>query len=170
MNKDSYGQIIATTDDLFRLLYQNPNLDISRFVVDNPDNYNDSIRRLHFDAVPLRKAATVTGSIDEFDQRLQNNWFMPDRYKNLDICSWLIDQCRTEKEIERVNYELVLYRSKNLIMLLCYLKYLIDTLRNNRVVWGVGRGSSVASYVLYLIGVHRIDSLKFELDVHEFLK
>jgi DNA polymerase III alpha subunit len=51
-----------------------------------------------------------------------------------------------------------------------YLKYLVDTLRKNNVVWGVGRGSSVASYVLFLIGVHRIDSLYYDLNVDEFLK
>jgi DNA polymerase III alpha subunit len=37
-------------------------------------------------------------------------------------------------------------------------------------VWGVGRGSSVASYVLFLIGVHRIDSMKYNLDYKEFLR
>jgi DNA polymerase III alpha subunit len=43
-------------------------------------------------------------------------------------------------------------------------------MHQNNVVWGVGRGSSVASYVLYLLGVHKIDSLKYNLDIHEFLK
>jgi DNA polymerase III alpha subunit len=50
------------------------------------------------------------------------------------------------------------------------MKYLVDTLRKNIIVWGVGRGSSVASYILYLIGVHRIDSLYYDLDIAEFLK
>ena len=57
-----------------------------------------------------------------------------------------------------------------MITLLKYLKYLVDTMRENKIVWGVGRGSSVASYVLYLIGVHKIDSIKYELDIKEFLK
>jgi DNA polymerase III alpha subunit len=43
-------------------------------------------------------------------------------------------------------------------------------MKENKIVWGVGRGSSVASYVLYLIGVHRIDSIKYDLDIREFLK
>jgi len=50
------------------------------------------------------------------------------------------------------------------------LKYLVDTLRKNNVIWGVGRGSSVASYVLFLLGVHKIDSLYYNLDIEEFLK
>jgi DNA polymerase III alpha subunit len=40
----------------------------------------------------------------------------------------------------------------------------------NRMIWGVGRGSSVASNVLYLLGVHRIDSMFYELDSREFLR
>jgi len=49
-------------------------------------------------------------------------------------------------------------------------KYFVDTMQANNVVWGVGRGSSVASYVLYLIGVHKIDSIKYNLDWQEFLR
>ena len=72
--------------------------------------------------------------------------------------------------MDRVQSELVLFRQLNMIPLLKYIKYLVDTMRENKVVWGVGRGSSVASYVLYLIGVHKIDSIKYELDINEFLK
>jgi DNA polymerase III alpha subunit len=40
----------------------------------------------------------------------------------------------------------------------------------HKLIWGVGRGSSVASYVLYKLGVHRIDSLYYDLDPAEFLR
>jgi DNA polymerase III alpha subunit len=43
-------------------------------------------------------------------------------------------------------------------------------MRKNKIVWGVGRGSSVASYVLFLIGIHKVNSLKYNLDIKEFLK
>jgi DNA polymerase III alpha subunit len=43
-------------------------------------------------------------------------------------------------------------------------------MREHGVVWGVGRGSSVASYVLFLIGIHKIDSLYYDLPIDEFLK
>jgi hypothetical protein len=48
--------------------------------------------------------------------------------------------------------------------------YALFTMRENKIVWGVGRGSSVASYVLFLIGVHKINSIKYNLDINEFLK
>jgi DNA polymerase III alpha subunit len=47
---------------------------------------------------------------------------------------------------------------------------MVDTFREEKIVWGVGRGSSVASYVLYLLGVHKVDSLKYNLNVDEFLR
>ena len=43
-------------------------------------------------------------------------------------------------------------------------------MRLNNVVWGLGRGSSTASYILYLLGVHKIDSLYYDLPIEEFLK
>ena len=43
-------------------------------------------------------------------------------------------------------------------------------MRENHVIWGVGRGSSVSSYVLYKLGIHRIDSMFYDLDVEEFLR
>jgi DNA polymerase III alpha subunit len=36
-------------------------------------------------------------------------------------------------------------------------------------VWGIGRGSSVSSYVLYVLGVHDVDSYAYDLDIGDFL-
>ena len=82
----------------------------------------------------------------------------------------LFGMCETHDQIDRVNQELDLFHKHGMTELLYYLKYLVDTMRENNIVWGVGRGSSVASYVLYLIGIHKIDSIKYNLDIHEFLK
>ena len=95
---------------------------------------------------------------------------MPDEYKDFEIVGFLLDQTQNEEQYQRVVDELVLYFQYNMIDVLKYCKYLVDTMRENNIVWGVGRGSSVASYCLYLLGIHKIDSIKFELDVNEFLK
>jgi DNA polymerase III alpha subunit len=108
--------------------------------------------------------------IELFDWSQQSNWYMPDEYKNLDIAKWILDQCQTDSERQRVGEELLLYLDRNLFQLLQYLKYLVDTMRKHNIVWGVGRGSSVASYVLYLIGVHKINSMYYDLDIEEFLR
>ena len=66
--------------------------------------------------------------------------------------------------------ELEAFTRRGMHTLLRYMIYLVDFMRENNIVWGVGRGSSVASYVLYLIGVHRIDSIQYDLDWREFLE
>ena len=109
-------------------------------------------------------------SIEEFDHRNQSNWFMPDEYKQLDIARHLLDLCITDAELQRVGAELLLFQERNLFDVLRYLKYLVDVMREHRLIWGVGRGSSLASYVLYLLGVHRINSMYYDLDPQEFLR
>jgi len=98
------------------------------------------------------------------------HWFIPADYSNMDIEKHILDLCNTEQELERVKQELELYRQYDFLDVLRCMKYIIDTLRENKVVWGVGRGSSVASYVLFLLGVHKIDSLKYNLPLDEFFK
>ncbi len=107
---------------------------------------------------------------EAYDHRCQSTWFMPEEYKQLDIAAHVLNLCQTDAELQRVGQELLLFQERDLFDLLKYLKYLVDTMRANQVIWGVGRGSSVASYVLYLLGVHRIDSMYYDLDPAEFLR
>jgi DNA polymerase III alpha subunit len=109
-------------------------------------------------------------SVEEWDHRCQANWHMPDQYKQLDIAEYVLSLCASSAELQRCGQELLLFQERNLFDLLRYLKYLTDVMRENRLIWGVGRGSSVASYVLFKLGVHRVDSLFYELDPAEFLR
>ena len=127
----------------------------------------------------------VTNNIDQYFNRLDSeflnypkpkrevntdNWFMPDSYKSMDIKKYVLDLCKSQQETDRVNIELEEYEKRNLLMLLRQMKYIVDTLRKNGIVWGVGRGSSVASYVLHLLGVHKINSIKYDIPLNEFFK
>ena len=98
------------------------------------------------------------------------NWFIPYEYKTMDIVDWLYQRCPTPEVRERVVEELRLFAKHDMIPVLKTMKYVVDTLRTNNIVWGVGRGSSVASYVLFMIGVHKIDSVKYKLPINEFFK
>ena len=109
-------------------------------------------------------------SVLDWDSMQQRNWHMPDQYRQLDIAEHVLGLCQSDAELQRCGGELLLYQERNLFDLLRYLKYLVDVLIENRLIWGVGRGSSVASYVLYKLKVHRIDSLYYELDPSEFLR
>ena len=100
------------------------------------------------------------------------NWFIPKEYQEMDIEKWVwnhVDQ-DNEDRVFRVSHELELFKKHEMVPMLKAMKYIVDTLRANNIVWGVGRGSSVASYVLYLIGVHKIDSIKYNLPIEEFFK
>jgi DNA polymerase III alpha subunit len=178
MNYDQYGQAWTTPNELFDLLYQNPELDLSRFLVkfggektgQDVLQYNHAVKDTYSDFPVLNTRREVSQSVEEFDREQQGQWHMPDQYKQLDIAQWVLDQCKTQQELQRVGQELLLYQEREAFDLLRYLKYFVDTMRAQGVVWGLGRGSSVASYVLYLIGVHRINSLYYDLDIKEFLK
>jgi DNA polymerase III alpha subunit len=167
---DDYGQKVYSSEDICQLLYKNPNLNFSKFQIEDPDQYNNSIKSLHAELDIVEKYHKFTDSVVEFDDKHQSDWFMPDEYKNLDIAKWVLDRCKTQEELQRVGEELLLFQEKNLFMLLRYLKYLVDVMRKENIVWGVGRGSSTASYVLYLIGIHKINSLYYEIPITDFLK
>ena len=170
MKYDQYGQTYTTSNELCDLLYKNPKLDISLFQVEDSLEYNRSVAELHAELDLLDSYHNIDMSVEEFDRVLQSNWRMPVEYKELDIAAYVLGLCQQEHELQRVGQELLLYQERDLFDLLRYLKYLVDTLRKNNVVWGVGRGSSVASYVLFLLGVHKINSLYYNLDIDEFLK
>jgi DNA polymerase III alpha subunit len=170
MKYDAYGRSFTDSNELCDLLYKNPNLDLSLFLVENPQEFNKSRSELHADVPNLFGYVTLADSVEEFDLRFQRKWHMPNEYKELDIAEYILSLCTQDYELQRVAEELLLYQERDLFDLLRYLKYLVDTLRKNNLVWGVGRGSSVASYVLFLLGVHKINSLYYELSIDEFLK
>lgn len=98
-------------------------------------------------------------------------WFIPKEYQELDIEAWVREKTPPwDPEHTRVEQELELFHKHNMIPVLKTMLYVVETLRANNIVWGVGRGSSVASYVLHIIGVHKIDSIKYNLPIEEFFK
>jgi DNA polymerase III alpha subunit len=178
MNYDQYGQCWTTPDELCDMLYENPTLDLSAFHVKfggeqagrDVTRYNDAVKSLYADFPFLKTLRQIDSTVEEFDADKQSRWHMPDEYRELDIAQYVLDLCKTDAEMQRVGQELLLYMERDLFNLLRYLKYFVDTMRANNIVWGLGRGSSVASYVLFLIGVHKIDSLFYDLPIEEFLK
>ena len=170
MKYDRYGRTFTTSNELCELLYKNPDLDLSLFLVEDPQEYSKSRAELHADVPPLHGYVELAESVDYFDQRWQSKWRMPEEYKQLDIAAYVLGLCTQDYELQRVGEELLLFQERDAFNLLRYMKYLVDTLRKNNIVWGVGRGSSVASYVLFLLGVHKINSIYYNLDIEEFLK
>lgn len=168
MHVDKFGQTILTEHDLFDLYMSDPTRKVNNAFVEKEIVF-DNI--LEIENVPkLIKYYTTDSTIEDFDKVNQESWLMPESYKNFDIAKYILDLCKTDEELQRVGEELLAYQDRDMLMLLRYLKYLVDTMRENNIIWGVGRGSSVSSYVLYLLGVHRINSLFYDLSIDEFLK
>jgi DNA polymerase III alpha subunit len=172
MITDRLGIPVYSKQDILDIIYQG-NLDaLKTILVDIDSNEFDKFNLAATEAGvnELRQYYPLDISVEEFDRALQEDWLMPDKYKHMDIAKWILDQCTNQDQLQRVGAELLEFQKRNMMNLLRWMKYFVDTCRDNQVVWGVGRGSSVASYVLYLIGVHRIDSMKYNLDWQEFLR
>ena len=171
MKQNNYGEMIFSEDDICDLLMQGRDpKDIKSMLVDTTVNIEKAAYYIENIPTLLTYKFPTEQGVRVFDLEMQRNWHMPEEYKILDIAEYILGLCKTEAELQRVGHELLLYQERDLFNLLRYLKYLVDVMTENRVIWGVGRGSSVSSYVLYKLGVHRINSMFYELDVGEFLR
>ena len=171
MKTDDLGIPRFTNKDLVDMIYTG-HVDKCHVVLCDPsddiDKFNEAMREQYLPE--LKQYIPLDVDEKTFDGALQSEWFMPDEYKNMDIYSYLEQRCEDNDEVVRLDEEFIEYDKRGMMPLLCYMVYLVDFMRKNNIVWGVGRGSSVASYVLYLIGVHRINSIQFDLDWREFLR
>ena len=169
-NTNQYGEPIVNCNDLMELVYQGYDVNKVKVNDDRVEKYNTIIEELALDWPSLKKLTDLDIAVEDYDRALQSDWYMPDEYKQMDVEEHIRSLTKTQEEKTRVEEELVLYRKYNVLNVLKFLVYLIDTMRTNNIVWGVGRGSSVSSYVLYLLGVHKVDSIKYGLDITDFLK
>jgi DNA polymerase III alpha subunit len=172
MKLTDYGEVILSEQDIVQALYSGKITSVDNLnIVDANlvEQFNQARKKNADPFSELKLFEQAVESVEEWDRANQQKWFMPDDYCP-NLVEMLYGMCNTPEQTERVSLELELFIQHGMYDLLHYLKYLVDTMRENNIVWGVGRGSSVASYVLYLIGVHKVDSLKYDLDIHEFLK
>tara|TARA_R110002153_G_scaffold97368_1_gene232099 strand:- start:1450 stop:1971 length:522 start_codon:yes stop_codon:yes gene_type:complete len=166
---NEHGDVTFTEQDAMDLLYNDPGFDISKLFFDDVEKYTSSLNRLKLDLPNINKTPKRE-SLKDFDKKNIDEWHMPEKYYKINVLQWLLDKCQTDEEKMRVQHEYDLFEKKEFIKVLQFLIYFIDTLRDNNVVWGVGRGSSVASFCLFLIGVHKINPLLYNLDIAEFLR
>ena len=173
MHQNRFGEILLNDQDLCDLIMKDHQpWHWKRVTVDDSVDIEHMAKMLQ-DPAELLTWNFAEGSdisVPEFDKMRQGYWFMPDHYRDMDIAKHVLESCRTQEQLQRAGQELLMFQERDLFDLLRYLKYLVDVMRENHVIWGVGRGSSVASYVLYLLGVHRIDSMYYDLDPAEFLR
>jgi DNA polymerase III alpha subunit len=168
---DELGIPRFTNKDLVDMIYSG-HVDKCHVVLcdpsDNVDKFNAAMREQYLPE--LKQYIPLDVEQKDFDTALQSEWFMPNEYKELDVVRFLNNRELTYEQRDRVREELHAFTERSMLPLLRYMCYLVDFMRENDIVWGVGRGSCVSSYVLYLIGVHKIDSIQYDLDWTEFLR
>ena len=171
MKQNKYGEMIFNESDVVDLLMQGRDIAAAKSILVDASVDVDSIvkfvENFNNNLVIYKES---NDSVQAWDLKNQSNWHMPVEYKQLDIARYILDLCADETELQRCGEELLLYQERNLFDLLKYLKYLVDVMTENKIIWGVGRGSSVSSFILYKLKVHRINSIYYKLNINEFLR
>lgn len=118
---------------------------------------------------------------EEIDaEKISFDWKIPPEYLALNVeervwQAYSVKRPRTSQaddfaRTERIARELREYTTRGLLDVLKVLIYTIDMFKQHNVVWGVGRGSSCASYILFLLEVHSVDPIKYDIPLEEFFK
>jgi len=169
MKMNQFNEIVVDENDLVEGMLEGKR---ARYVItkdtEKIDSYNHFCTLFKFeDTIDYETPAETN---DKYSYKDANNWWMPEEYQTLDIEQYLLNLITTPQQRERVYAELEEFKNREMLPMLQFLVYMVTELKHNNILWGVGRGSSVSSYILYLIGVHKIDSIKYNLDYKEFLR
>lgn len=168
---DAYGRVTLDFRSIGEALYNGLQIrDLT--VADSPEveRFNARCADLERHEYVIRTPEPLGHSPAEEHRRRAASWLVCQDLRDLDVREFVRSLCSKPEEIARVDEEMDLFEERGLVPLLQTMICLVDHFRTQGVLWGVGRGSSVASYVLYKIGVHRIDPLRYGLGIREFLK
>lgn len=166
---NSLGQVILSNQQLCNLILQGKN--INNVVVEDSDDYQKYLKYKNEILDKTHELSLESNQqLEDFHIAHSNTWLFPKEYQQIDVLKWLLSKCSNQQQIDRVKLEFQIYQERQLVMLLRFFIYLVDYFRKNNYIWGVGRGSSVASYILFIIGIHRVDSIKYNLPISEYLK
>lgn len=109
----------------------------------------------------------------EANEPFDFTWQIPEEYKQINLDQFLLNELEhrglgSDQYEVRVHNEMAHIRAYKLEPLILTLLYVVTTLKHRGKVWGVGRGSSCASLVLHLIGVHEVDPVRYGIPLTEF--
>mgnify|MGYP001160116554 FL=1 len=173
MNTNEYGQVMFTANEILDMIYSEHNIGRCNLPILETQKYN---KFANFFNIPTKNDAEhIQESADIFHERKASTWNMPAQYKNMDIEKFLSELLVSKNftssvYTNRLIDELEQFKKRDMVNVLKFLCYLMQTCKTHDIVTGVGRGSSVSSLVLHLLDVHQIDPVKYNLDYKEFLR
>lgn len=68
----------------------------------------------------------------------------------------------------RLGAELEEIKRRGMVEFMKTICYVLSVFREKGAVWGVGRGSSCASYILFVLGLHAVDCIRLDVPMEEF--
>ena len=111
---------------------------------------------------------------------LSQEWLLPPDYKDLDLdqcvhtafISFLSKSDYSDDEVNQASLrlvdELIEINRRGMVEFTKTIIFVLHTFRKKNIVWGVGRGSSCASYVLFILGLHVVDCVRLNVPMEEF--
>ena len=165
-------------------------IELQDYSIDNVGNYivsqSEQLEKLLLMSIPIEKIKIINedSNIKKFNYLLDNkitkyeenetsvdlSYNIPKKYLEMDLDEKIQKIIEEESEIGqiRIQNEYLEFKRRNLESFLKTIIYIIDEFKNNNVVYGIGRGSSCASYLLFKLGLHSVDCLKYNIPMHEF--
>lgn len=161
------GTVLCNVDAAVELLYSGKSLSQAIFQPNEDIQlYNTSNEIMDCNLDPLLMADKPC-----FDNvQWYECWNTPEPWASISVLDYCIDRCTDDEQRIRVCEEYKLFEEREMIPVLRHLIWMVQNMRERGIFWGVGRGSSVSSYILYIIGINRINPMQFDLDIKEFLK
>lgn len=152
----------------------------------------ERLSELLFSLTPQQlRVTSITPEVDQLNELIDHpitlptgesdlfppEFILPDRYKYLDVVGFCCElgqrikqDALYEQRVERLGVEIQLFLESGLEPVIKVLAYVLDTMSAKGVVWGVGRGSSCSSYLLYLMGLHEVDPVRYDIPITDFIR
>lgn len=176
---NEYGQVDFETNEIINKLYTQEWQTVTGFVnsIDEMAKWNEHCTQ--FDLEPVETINKPDQDPSEYHQQLSYQWKMPVEYLNFDPIKFFSTELErrslnTQEYVDYLVGEIKAWENvmsaQSSVLLWKFLNYLITICKEKDIVTGVGRGSSVSSLTLYLLGVHCVDPVKYKLNYEEFLR
>ena len=165
----------------------------------DPNRFKFSMKGLHLRSeIEMRKAFERQGQFSEaeIDEAINNTHKIAKQCENFripkqeialpcapgtegenankileDLCIKKIDELLLSNEYEiRFDNEFELIKSKNFAQYFLIFYDIIQYCNNNNIEYGPGRGSAGGSLIAFLLGIHKLDPIKFDLSFARFLQ